>query len=206
MVDSIIADKNGGSELSKRFGKLMKRHSVDESANRFEATLRLELTKALDEQVKVASFEASHGIDLNKAENALARVYSLREAESIERWKRVSVRAGAAASALAGWVVLNWWNPSGWVAGLAAVGVAAVGTGAQAVAKKVTNNWSAANARELSDQRECTIDGVRAAILNKKNGREVPGSCSACRQRVSTAPQSNRPSEAALFSLWGCAR
>jgi len=35
--------------------------------------------------------------------------------------------AGAAATGLAAWAVTNFWNPSGWLAGLAAVGTVAVG-------------------------------------------------------------------------------
>jgi transcription antitermination factor NusA-like protein len=72
--------------------------------------------------------------------------------------------AGAGAMALTGWAVANWWNPSGWLAAVAAVGTVAVGYAASKLTEKVSVNLVESGDKTIKKERTKLRASLRKRI------------------------------------------
>lgn len=163
MVDGVISRKAGGRKLETEWRTLLDAHGVPESVQWFQEIGNGDFIRELEEQVRVAAadFQASAASDLGQS---VDDYYKREKSAERRRYGRAALRTGAstAAASLGWWTVMNWWNPTGWLAASgAAVCIAVTGWGAQELARKATNKWSRIDKREMARSRNRIIRDLR---------------------------------------------
>ena len=150
MVDEVIAARGNGRALDARWSQLLREQGIADCVSWFIDAGRRDFETELKEEVRAATFE----FETSKADNLddlLCGYIEKDESAKRNKYARAGIRAGAGAgaAALAGWAIVNWWNPTGWAAAAAAAVVVASGAGAEALARKATDEWERSTKQDL---------------------------------------------------------
>jgi transcription antitermination factor NusA-like protein len=109
----------------------------------------------------MASFDAK--LEKSVDQDLFKEVDEIQAKERRRIYARAGARTagGAVAGGLTAWAVANFWNPSGWLAALAAGGVALVGYAGERAANAATESWKEATRRDLQKERSRIIASLR---------------------------------------------
>lgn len=170
LVDGLIVEQGGGKKLQAEWRRVLSSSGVDGIHSKFVGDVEGFFAEELDEQVRRFAFEAKMKMNLNDVESVFERVDELHNNKTFRRLGRAGIKtAGAAAGgALTAWAVANFWNPSGWIAGigafaLTAAGVVAGNQGAGALA----DEWSKQDRRNLQNHRSDIVQKLEKKLWGK---------------------------------------
>ena len=162
VVDEVIVARGDGRTLDARWSQLLRDEGISDCVRWFVEAGRQDFETELKEEVRVAAFE----FETSKADNLddlLGGYFEKDDSAKKKKYARAALRtgAGAGAAALAGWAIVNWWNPTGWAAAAAAAVVVASGAGAEALARSATDEWERATKQDLYAHRGEIIKSLR---------------------------------------------
>ncbi|WKT61289.1 50S ribosome-binding GTPase [Microbulbifer thermotolerans] len=206
LVDEIISAGGFGRVLSKKWGDYLQAQGVSDSVRWFVETGQKDLESEINEEVRVAAIDFNAS-DVDDLTGLFDEYHEKEESAKENKYARAALRTGAGtgAAALTGWAIANWWNPTGWAAAGAALVVAAVGIGAEAVARKATDEWAQANKRDLYSHRSELIKNLRDHLwADYRLARERCGNWldQAKALYIETAKETALPVQTAAKSLW----
>lgn len=206
LVDEIIFANESGRVLNRKWGDYLQTHGVSDSVRWFVETGKKDLESEIDEEVRVAAidFNTSNVDDLT---GLFDEYHKKGESAKKNKHARAALRvgAGAGAAALTVWAIANWWNPTGWAAAGAALVATAVGTSAEAVARKTTDEWAQANKHDLYYHRSEIIKNLRDHLwTDYRLAREQCENwlSQAKALYIDTAKETALPVQTAAKSLW----
>ena len=161
MVDSLIASGRSGKYLNESWKNLLKKHDILTAAEEFIDKCNTDFQEELKEKKNIAAFDIPH-VDIDKTTSDILDSYH-KESADYQKYVRVGLRtgAGAGATALAGWAVANFWNPSGWLAAVGAGASVLIGIGAERLTKEGTDAWEEATKKDLYEKKSKLIGNLR---------------------------------------------
>lgn len=178
MVDGLIAQRSGGGDLQSRWRQLLQQTGVSAAVEAYQYDVRQRFQEELQEQARMSQVDISLDVGTSDLGGMLDQAVQIQQRTDSQRFARVAAKTGAGlgATLLAGWAVLNFWNPSGWAAGAAAAAVtAAAGVAATQGAAAVTDRWRESNARELQEQRDRIISELEERL--RRLERDTTSGC-----------------------------
>ncbi len=167
LVDGLIVERGGGKKLRSEWEKILKSNGVGDTPQKFVADARRLFEEELKEQVRRLEFNAKFEPNLDGVQSEFQKIDDYRENDKYRRIGRAGIKIAGrlAGGALTTWAIGNFWNPTGWVAGAAAV--VAVGTGALAGGKassEVADEWRKANQKDLRKHRDDIVYKLRKGL------------------------------------------
>ena len=157
LVDGLIVEQGGGKKLNSEWKRILKSSGVDDAHQEFVEDARKFFAEELNEQVRRLEFDATIESDLGAAQSEFEKVDNYHENKKYRRAGRagMKVAGGVAGGALTTWAVANFWNPTGWIAGVATVVLFSAGAlaGGKA-AGEVADEWSKSDQKNLRKHRD----------------------------------------------------
>jgi transcription antitermination factor NusA-like protein len=166
MLDDIISSGKGGSQLKIQWKHLLKNSGITDSIQEFVEKSRSNFQEELKEKVATSAFDIRH-IDISNVEDLVDAYHDEKKSTKKHKYVRAGLRSGAATAtaALAGWAIGNWWNPTGWLAGIGAtILVVTAGIGIDKATKTATNKWEKSTKKELTNKRSIIINELRKKL------------------------------------------
>ena len=167
LVDGLIVERGGGKKLRSEWEKILKSNGVDDAPQKFVADVRSLFEEELKEQVLRLEFKAKFKPNLDGVQSEFKKIDNYRENDKYRRIGRAGIKTAGSlvGGALTTWAIGNFWNPSGWVAGAAAVVV--FGSGALAGGKassEIADEWRKANQKDLRKHRDVIVNKLRKGL------------------------------------------
>jgi GTP-binding protein EngB required for normal cell division len=209
LVDEIISAGGFGRVLNKKWGDYLQTQGVSDSVRWFVETGQKDLESEINEEVRVATIDFNAS-DVDDLKGLFDEYHEKEESSKKNKYARAALRTGAGtgATALTGWAIANFWNPTGWAAAGAALVAVAAGIGAEAVARKATDEWAQANKRDLYSHRSELIKNLRDHLWDDyRLARERCGNWQDQAQAlyIETAKETALPVKTAAKALWSAA-
>lgn len=206
MLDEIIASGGRGSALQDRWQRLLQEHGVSDAVDWFVEAGRQDFREELDAEVAAIGF-AFDSTEASGIDDELEAFYGAAESEKRNRFTRASLRTAGSVgtAALVGWAIVNFWNPSGWLAAAGAVATVGAGLAGEALARTATDEWERASKKEMYEKRSIIIARLRDRLwTNYGAARRVCGDWldEAKAQQIATLNQTARPVQRASRALW----
>jgi transcription antitermination factor NusA-like protein len=159
-VDDLIAGRAGGGDLAARYASLYTASGLKTALDAYQRRVLDEFQRALQEQAQAAALDVEMGVSVGDLAGALDETRAFRSPSPWRRYGRTALRTGGGAVALGlWWAVANWWNPTGWLAGLAAtLVVGAAGYASSETGRAVADRWRNADAANVGQRRDGIVD------------------------------------------------
>lgn len=178
LVDGLIAQRSGGGDLQSRWRQVLREVGVSAAAEAYQHDVRRRFQEEMQEQSRMAQADISLDAETADLSGMLDQAVVIQQRGESHRFTRAAVKTGASLGAglLAGWAILNFWNPTGWVAATAAAGLTgAVGTAGYHGAAAITDGWRESNAREVQEQRDRIISEMEGRL--RRLERDTASGC-----------------------------
>ena len=167
LVDGLIVDQGGGKKLRSEWNKILKSSGVEDAHQKFIEDTEKFFTEELNEQVHRFKFDAKFDPYLGEAQSEFEKVDDYHKNKKYRRAGRAGVKVvgGFAGGALMTWAVGNFWNPTGWLAGVGAVVLFGAGAFAGGkVAGEVADEWSKSNQKTLRKHRNDIVNKLKKGL------------------------------------------
>lgn len=187
LVDTLIASGKKGAPLNRAWEDFLGKHGLDQVERAFKKTVVARLQKEIAAQIADSGFDAAHEVRGGDVANLFSHAHEQRKHDKSKLYARAGVRAAGSVGvgALAAWAVANFWNPTGWLAGIAAVGVVAgAGYAGERGARAATDAWKETDRKSLARERDKIV-----AALGRQLSRYSDGVVRACEAWLTELPK-----------------
>ena len=163
-------DQGGGQKLRSEWKKILKSSGVEDTHQKFVEDAKKFFTEELNEQVHRFKFDAKFDPYLGDAQSEFEKVDDYHKNKNYRRAGRAGIKAagGFAGGALMSWAIVNFWNPTGWVAGIGAAVL--LGAGAFAGGKaagEVADEWSKSDQKTLQKHRNDIVNKLKKGLWTR---------------------------------------
>jgi transcription antitermination factor NusA-like protein/GTP-binding protein EngB required for normal cell division len=165
LVDEIISTGGYGRDLNKKWGDYLQTHGITDCISWFVESGQKDFESEINEEVRIIALDFSAS-PVDELADLFNKYFENEQNAKKYKYVKVALRTGAGtgAAALAGWAIANFWNPTGWFAAGAALISAAVGIGAEEIARKATCEWDKIDKHELFYHKTEIIKNLRNHI------------------------------------------
>lgn len=163
LVDTLIASGKHGRALDRAWHAFLEQHELDQVGECFRKTVLSRLSEELSAEIASARFDSQHGFRPDGVSDLFAETQDHGKYDAAKRYARAGLQTagGAVAAGLATWAVTNFWNPSGWAAGLAALAAGYIG---RQGAKAATDHWKSVDRKNLARQRDAIVRSLELRL------------------------------------------
>ena len=167
LVDGLIVDQDGGKKLRSEWKKILKSSGVEDAHQKFVEDARKFFTEELNEQVRRFKFDTKFDPYLGDAQSEFEKVDEYHKNKKYRRAGRAGIKTagGFVGGALMTWAVGNFWNPTGWLAGVGAVVLFSAGAFAGGkAAGTVADEWSKSDQKTLQKHRNDIVSKLKKKL------------------------------------------
>lgn len=187
-VDGLIARGEGGAKLNRAWGGFLEQHELDQVELNFKRGVSERLGEEISEQLTERGFDAAAKLKADNISHLFDAANASKKNEAPKMFVRAGIRTagGVGVAALATWAVANFWNPTGWLAGGAALlVVAGSGVAGGEGAKMATDAWLESDRKALARERSKIIAKLERELSRYSD--QVERSCTEWLKRMPAA-------------------
>lgn len=165
-VDSIIRDGKSGRAISAEWESFLKKHGIHEIESEFQSEVvdqvEKEISRSADRARRVADSKFQSD-DVDGVSSAFEDIQEIEGRKRARRHGKAAMRAAGsvAAGAAATYAAANFWNPTGWAAGVAVAATVAAGYAGERAGKYAAGKWEEKTEERIKEKRDEIVGDLR---------------------------------------------
>ena len=166
LVDRVIAQGGDGKALESEWKQLTEDSGCADAARWFVQEAAKDFERELSEEARTAEVDFRMS-ETSGRKKLLDRYKKSKSGAKWKKWWRIASRtaAGSGTGGLTAWALGNFWNPTGWLAGGAALALTAgASLASDHFVRKQTDKWALSTKRDLSTRQNQIASELRSIL------------------------------------------